>query len=432
MPVVVDDLSGLALYGWAFSAFFLGNLVGIVFAGLQIDRHGLARPFALGLGLFAGGLLVGGLAPAMPVLVLGRTIQGFGAAAVPTVAYVAIGRSYGETVRPRMFATMSTAWVVPGLLGPALAGLVADHVGWRFVFLGLVPFVLVGAALVLPSLRPLGPIADEEQARADRRRLVDSLRIALGAALLLATPSIGPGPLSLVAVAAGLAVGLPPLRRLLPPGTLIAARGLPAIILSRGAATFAFVGAEAYLPLALVAVRGTSVTEAGVTLTAATLSWTLGSWIQAHRMASWGGPRLIRRGFVCIAIGIAGMATVVLPATPLAVTVVAWAIGGLGMGLAYAPISMLVLRDAAPAEQGRATSSLQLSDVLGSALGTGLGGAIVAIGEVSGGDPAVAIGAAFLVTLAVALLGIVLGGRLDPLDRATTHEGRRTGATVRS
>jgi MFS family permease len=432
MPVVVDDLSGLSLYGWAFSAFFLGSLVGIVYAGLQIDRHGLARPFALGLGLFACGLLVGGFAPAMPVLVLGRTIQGFGAAAVPTVAYVAIGRSYAEGVRPRMFATLSTAWVVPGLVGPALAGLVADHVGWRYVFLGLVPFVLLGAALVLPSLRPLAAVADEAETRADRRRLVDATRVACGAALLLATSSIGPNPLSLVALATGIAVGLPPLRRLVPPGTLSARRGLPTTILVRGAATFSFFGAEAYLPLALVAVRGTSVTEAGVALTAATLSWTLGSWIQARQMTRWGGPRLIRLGFVCITLGIAVMATVVLPSAPLGATVVAWGIGGLGMGLAYAPISMLVLRDAPPAEQGRATSSLQLSDVLGSALGTGLGGAVVALGEASGRDPAVAIGAAFLIAVAVASIGIALAGRLAPARRRTDPPHDRPEALVQS
>ena len=63
MPVVARQLGDVALYGWAFSAFFLGTLVGIVVAGQQIDRGGLVRPFAIGLVLFGVGLMIGGSRP---------------------------------------------------------------------------------------------------------------------------------------------------------------------------------------------------------------------------------------------------------------------------------------------------------------------------------------------------------------------------------
>src|SRR5882724_2509778 len=72
MPVVARDLGGLDLYGWVFSAFMLGSVVGIVVAGRQADRHGPAMPYVAGLLLFAAGLAVAGLAPNMPVLVGGR------------------------------------------------------------------------------------------------------------------------------------------------------------------------------------------------------------------------------------------------------------------------------------------------------------------------------------------------------------------------
>ena len=80
MPLVADELGGIELYGWVFSAFFLGSLIGIVVVGGAIDRAGSALPFALGLGLFAMGLLIGGLAPSMPVLVAARFVQGLGPA----------------------------------------------------------------------------------------------------------------------------------------------------------------------------------------------------------------------------------------------------------------------------------------------------------------------------------------------------------------
>ena len=47
MPVVKDDLGGLALYGWVFAGFFLGNLLGIVVAGQAADRRGTAFPLSL-------------------------------------------------------------------------------------------------------------------------------------------------------------------------------------------------------------------------------------------------------------------------------------------------------------------------------------------------------------------------------------------------
>src|SRR5258706_4182650 len=82
MPIVAKDLgNNRDLYGWVFSGFFLGSLIGIVIAGALIDRGGLVRPFVLGLGLFSAGLVVGGLAPTMLVLVAGRGLPGAGAGA---------------------------------------------------------------------------------------------------------------------------------------------------------------------------------------------------------------------------------------------------------------------------------------------------------------------------------------------------------------
>jgi MFS family permease len=93
IPIVARGLGGIDLYGWVFSGFFLGSLLGIVVAGMMIDRGSLARPFILGIGLFAIGLLIGGLAPSMAVLAAARVIQGFGAGAIPAVAYVSIARA---------------------------------------------------------------------------------------------------------------------------------------------------------------------------------------------------------------------------------------------------------------------------------------------------------------------------------------------------
>ena len=59
MPLVTEELGGIALYGWVFSAFLLADLVGIVVAGELADRFGPALPLGAGLALFALGLLIG-------------------------------------------------------------------------------------------------------------------------------------------------------------------------------------------------------------------------------------------------------------------------------------------------------------------------------------------------------------------------------------
>src|SRR5260370_40931865 len=93
MPVVARDLGGLRLYGWVFSGFMLGSVVGIVAAGRETDRRGPAVPFVAGVVLFAAGLAIAGLAPSLAALVPGRGRHGTGAGAVPSVAYATIGRS---------------------------------------------------------------------------------------------------------------------------------------------------------------------------------------------------------------------------------------------------------------------------------------------------------------------------------------------------
>jgi MFS family permease len=94
MPLVEVDLGDLWLYGWVFSAFFLGNLVGVVVAGSAADRMRPALPFTAGLVIFSVGLIIGGAASSMSMLVSGRLLQGLGAGAMPAISYVCIGRGY--------------------------------------------------------------------------------------------------------------------------------------------------------------------------------------------------------------------------------------------------------------------------------------------------------------------------------------------------
>jgi MFS family permease len=408
MPRISADLGGISLYGWVFSAFFLGNLVGIVWAGRSADHFGPARPLLAGLVLFGIGLLAGGLAPAMGWLVAARAVQGLGAGAVAAIAYVAVGRGYPATLQPRMFAVISTAWVLPAIIGPAISGAVATAIGWRWVLLGLLPLVVVAGAATLPSLARLGAPGGEPPV--DRR--VDALLVAFGATLVLAAASsrsaIVAPPLAIV----GIIVGGRAFARIMPRGTLRLAPGLPAAIALRGLITFAFFGTDAFVTLTLTSLRGTGVTLAGVALTAASLTWTVGAWLQARFVERLGPRVFVRAGALIIACGIGGMIVVAHTAVPIAVAVLAWGVAGLGMGLAYAPISLVVLGDAAPGNEGTVTASLQLCETLGIALGTGASGAIVAAGAALGWARTEALTLAFALCIAFALAAAIAAARL--------------------
>jgi MFS family permease len=420
MPLVARDLHGLGLYGWVFSAFMLGNILGIVAAGRQADRYGPARPFLAGLVLFGAGLTIAGLAPSMAVLVAGRALQGIGAGAVPAVAYVAIGRSLPQGLQARMMAVLSTAWVVPGLVGPAVSAAVATLVGWRWVFLGLLPLVAITGSLAMPALFRLsrGPRAAHAAAQpGDEHKLSDGVAVAAGAALILAglTMVAGSGPVLLGAglLLAGLAGMSRSLRRLLPAGTFTARPGLPTVILCRGLLTFGFFGADAYVTLTIATVRHHTPALAGVAVTGATLAWTAGAWLQSRLNTQWTARRFVGWGVLIIATGLAAMTLVLLPAVPIAVGVAAWTVAGFGIGLSYAPISLAMLRAAPKGREGWASASLSLADVLGTALGIGAGGAAIAAAAAHGWPLARGVGFAFAVA-AAGLVGLAVASRRLP------------------
>jgi MFS family permease len=246
------------------------------------------------------------------------------------------------------------------------------------------------------------------------------LGVVAGAGSALASLSSGVAP---VAAAGGIAGGTllaVSMRRLTPPRYLTARPGLTATILSRSLLTCCFFAGDAYVPYAIVTVRHAPTTLAALTLTASTLTWTAGSWVQARYIARWGPRRLVRPGECLIAIGLGTMCVALLPSVPPALAIVAWALAGAGIGTAYAPLSVTTLDLAVAGEEGRATSALQLCDVLGQAIGTGVAGAIVAATSRMGHGPGVAL--AFSFAIAVAVGGVIVGARLPgQLTSFTDH-----------
>lgn len=408
MPVVARDLNGLALYGWSFSSLLIASMLATVLAGGWIDRAGPARPLLTGLAVFVAGLVVAGAAPSMWVLVVGRTVQGIGSGLALVAVYVMIARVYPDSLRPRVFAATSTAWVLPSLIGPSAGGLIAEHAHWRWVFLGLIPLVAPATLMLVPALRA---IARNDPEGADpgsgrRGRVAAAFATALGAgAVLYAVDDLSWPSLPAAAVGlAGLGWGLP---RLLPVGALRLRRGVPTTVVLRGLLAGAFFGTDVFIPLALTSLHDFTPTQAGVVLTVGALGWSAASQYQGRSKR----PRsqFVLAGAVLVTAGVVA-ASVALQfsgwwAAP------AWIIGGAGMGMALSSLSVLVLNQSPVEEQGVNSSALQLSDTLGSSLSVGAAGALVTAFGTDRLELGLGVGAVLLV--AIAMLAVFAARRVE-------------------
>ncbi|MGI9254792.1 MAG: MFS transporter [Thermomicrobiales bacterium] len=415
MPAVNADLGRPDLYGWVFSAYMLANLVGIVVAGLDADTHGPSRPLLWGAIIFSTGLILGGLAPSMPLLIAARTLQGLGGGGLGAIAYVAVSRAYPDSVRPRMLALLSTGWVIPGLVGPGVAGLIASTVGWRWVFLALAPIPMIALVLATPQLRPIpGGSAPTD----GRRRVLTSIALAAGAGMLLSALGQHDLPRGLILGAAGLMIGLPALTRLMPPGTLRAAPGLPSAIATMLLINLALVGVDAFIPLAMVDVRGQTLHVASLTITAISLSWTTGAWLQARLAPSGKRRPLVLLGLAVMLVGTLLMVTLLYPFISARFAPFFWAVSGLGIGLAFSTLTLTVLETASPGQEGEASASMNLGNQLGSGLGAGIGGAFISLIGHDGGHLQRALTVQFLCMAGVLVLAMIAATGL-PKRRAS-------------
>jgi MFS family permease len=420
LPATLEELPGLALYGWAFSGYWLSNLVGIALAGAEADRRGPLLPLIAGVVTFSAGLLVAGLASSMAWVVAGRVVQGLGSGAIAAITYVAVARGYEPAAQPRMIAVISSAWVLPGLVGPALAGWISEELSWRWTFIGLVPLLplaalAVGGPLARLSAPEPAQTASPERRDSTTRTAAGSVRyaaqLAIGAGALLSAASFGDPLPRLLAAAAGLMLLLPALHRLLPPGALTARTERGAAVATLALVSLAFFGTEAFIPLAVASVRNAGTVAGGLALTAASVTWAVGSWIQA-RLA----PRRSRRAVTLAGLGLVGAGVALVAAVPLTslhpvvVAASAWAVAGLGMGLAYSTSTLAIIESAETGEEGAASASQQLANTLGIALGTGVAGGVVALSARGPVGLAPGIVLANLVML-IALVAALYAGR---------------------
>ncbi|MDK8099956.1 MAG: MFS transporter [Winkia neuii] len=369
-PRIGRELHGIGLFPLIFGLSGALQVIFTVLAGVWVDAKG-ARPALLaGSGFLVASLLGAAFAPTISVFLIARALDGIANGLVLVPLYVLAAQLVPPSSRADIFALFSAAWVLPSLVGPAFGGYISQLWGWRTMFvlliLALVP-VAAGALVLFKFI----PTQNHRVNPRDRRRSGWALvaGLAVLALQLASTLEVRLRPWAMIVglIAAGIGIS-----KILPEGILRARPSIPAWVGARGMFNGAFITLEVFIPLILQNVRGYSTGISGLALALGSGTWAAGSFLGGRPFAAPYLRKLPVGGSVVLAVGIALSATAAFPGVPIIIFLAGWAVAGIGMGMAYAPLSVLVLDTCAPAEQGLQSANIQVSDSLGMALVMGI------------------------------------------------------------
>ena len=383
LPSVVRDIGGIDYYAWNTTLFVAASILGSALSARLLARTGPRGAYISASLVFAAGALICGLAPSMPVMLLGRFIQGLGGGFLFALSYAMIRLVFDESLWPRAMALISGMWGVATLVGPAIGGIFAGFGVWRAAFWSLIPvaalFALL-AATVLP-----GRSAD----RAPGSPLALAQLLFLTAAVLAVSAGSVSPELSHNILGLGAAVILTALlirserrarHRLLPDGAFRISTALGALYATMSVLAVAVTIGEIFVPLFLQVLHHQSALVAGYLAALMGAGWTLGS-VASSGASGAGIRRAILAGPILGLVGMLMLAVLMgspsrgdwLAVMPICLALVAI---GLGVGLAWPHLLTRVFQAAPAGEQDLTSASITTVQLFATALGAALAGMV--------------------------------------------------------
>ncbi|MFB4351194.1 MFS transporter [Microbacterium sp. CR_7] len=423
MPIVSDALDGQALYAVAFAGTLATSVIGMVAAGAWSDARGPRGALYVAVTLFIVGLLLSGLATTMHQFLVGRLVQGLGTGGQTVALYVVVARLYPPHLHGRIFAAFAAAWVVPSMIGPFLAGAVAEYLDWRWAFLGVAVLTAVAFVMIAVRLRGLDLGRGEPQ---DRRALVVRMALAVVVAVFAVVVGFSADmdaaigwPVAVGAIAVIALAVLP----LLPRRTLRAGRGLPSVVLMRGIVAGTFFAAEAYIPYLLIERYGFTATWAGLALMFAAFAWAGASQLQGRYGERLGNLRITLLSLALLFVAMILVLLAALGAVSPVLVVIGWGFAGGGMGLLYPRLTVLTLAYSEPGNQGFNSSALSISDSTGAAIVIAVAGLSVA--TLGGGVDAFPV--VFALCIGLTVVALIPGLRLGHAGESAAEPATTSG-----
>ena len=383
--------AGVTALQWVVDAYNLVYASLLLTAGTLADLYGRRRIFALGIALFTLGSLVCGLAPNAVLLVAGRAVAGLGAALEVPTSLAILTVAYPDTrERTQALGLWASCNGLAFIIGPTVGGALVDGVGWRSIFLLIIPLCAVTLALTCTSV-------PESKDPKDRKLDLpgQALSIAALGGLSLAViegprwgwDSIG----SIVAFATSAIAAVLFLRRqagaagALVPLSMLRNRIFATCLGVAACMTFGMYAMLFLTPLYLQSGRGDTAILAGVELLPMSVAFVVVSQLSG-KIANAFGPRLpMTTGMTMMGAGLFLLAllpfndSVLLVGTALLVI-------GCGLGLNTGPVNAVAVANVAAARSGTASGLVNSARMIGATLGVAVLGAVFATVAGGAGD----------------------------------------------
>ncbi|MBC8078517.1 MAG: MFS transporter [Chloroflexales bacterium] len=388
LPIIRAELGASAAHiGWIVTGYALAYAIGVPIYGRVSDVWGVRRVFVVGLiGFIAGGLICV-LAPNLLVLVIGRTVQGIGGAAVPALASVAVAKVLPPGKRGSALGLVASTVGIGSSVGPIIGGTAGQFFGWRALFAGSLVLML----LVIPFAQRVLPSGDFTTER--RFDLLGGILLGLGAGLFLfgitqgqaagfATFSSWGSFLGAALATTGFVWRINRAPHPFVPPALFINRAYVAAMLVGSGTSLAYLSALVIVPLLLIEVNRLAPSAAGLVLLPAAVAQALLSAV-AGRLSDRVGVRpLIVAGLLIMVLATLFISTFV-GASPL---LIALGVGGLGVGSAciQSPNNNAAANALPPDAVGGGMGLFVGASFLGAATGPALSGAFLAARQEAG------------------------------------------------
>jgi len=416
MPAVVRDLGGIKFYAWAMMLYMVASIVGAASGNVVSAALGARRGYSMAAAIFFVGTLGCAVAPVMAVLLVFRTVQGFGGGLIVAQSMGLVRELYEDSLRTRALATISGIWAVASLLGPLIGGFFGEIGWWRGAFFSTLPLIALFGLLAWRKLPPSEHAASVPRLPIRRLALLAAGVISVGICGTVDSLALQ----VLLLVGAAIAVLLTfrldgaASEPLFPPRPLSLDHTVGVAFWMFFLQSITHSAAGLFMPLALQELHGLGSLAAGYFGAVLALGWTLSSFASAGwtgravTAAIGGGPVLAALSLAAISAGIVDMPPVVIAA--------AMVVTGLGIGMCSLHLTAATLAGTPAAEGRRVASAIPSVRMLGIAFGSALAGLIanlaglgrgISVETVTNSARAV-IGTAAAAAAGVALLSLLL------------------------
>src|SRR5476649_488571 len=401
LPSVVQDIGGLAWYAWNTTLYVVCSILGSALSARLMRSAGPRGSYLTAAAIFIAGAAICTAAPSMPVLLLGRALQGLGGGFLFALSYAMINLLFKESLWPRAMALISAMWGIATLVGPAVGGIFAELHAWRWAFGLLLPVTAFFCFWVWRLL----PKSQRDKQPEEPLPLMQ-LALLTGAVLVVSAGSLSTsGLVNLLGF--GIAVVMMLILRhreftadvrLLPRNALRTSSPLYGLYLVMTLLIIGL-GCELFVPYLLQHLHGQTPLAAGYITAAAAAGWTLSEMTSAGwtdrraNQAIVSGPAILAVGLVLL------LASVPVVFGPpwfnLSGIVLGLTLAGFGIGLGWPHLLTRVLQQADEQEKETAGASITLVQSFSAALGAALAGTIANLAGVNNGGADATSNAAF-------------------------------------